>query len=166
MESQGAFAAHPGDKAINGAIRASLWGLLLTPPTAVVPQPAAAPAGPTAPNLAGAWVGSLTHEGETTPLALEFELGVDGKITLKATIPAVHLARQPIAREALQIQGNQVRVGPFTFQHDQAAGTLSGVMPEGLVPVYRIPFTLRRVPTVDLQVPPEPTARPWPGIAW
>jgi len=147
------------------AMRASLFGLWLAAPAAVVAQPAAAPAGPTAVDLAGAWAGSLTHEEETTPLALELEPAADGKMIIKATIPAVRLTRQPIAREALQVQGQEVRVGPFTFRFDQAAGTLSGVMPEGLVPVYRIPFVLRRAVSAALPVPPGPRA-PLVQPAW
>ena len=36
-------------------------------------------------ELAGVWAGTLTHAGETVPLALELEPGTDGKVLLTAT---------------------------------------------------------------------------------
>ena len=113
---------------------------------------------PTAADLAGAWAGTMTHEGESQPIALEFEPGDEGKVLIKATIPVFHLARAPLGSPKLEIQGNELRLGPFSFTYDASANTLSGVMPAGLVPVYRVPMTLRRVERVDVPVRPEPTA--------
>ena len=77
---------------------------------------------------------------------------------IKATIPVFHLASTPLGSPKLEIQGNEFRLGPFAFTYDAGAGTLSGVVPAGLVPVYRVPMTLRRVERVEVPVRPEPTA--------
>jgi outer membrane protein assembly factor BamB len=109
-------------------------------------------------EIVGAWEGMLTHEGETQPIGLELEDGGEGKIVLKATIPVVHLAHVPLAKAVPAIQGSEVQLGPFTLTYDTQAGTLGGTMPEGLVPVYRIPFVLHRVANVQATERPEPTA--------
>jgi outer membrane protein assembly factor BamB len=125
-------------------------------------EPAAAPAA-TAAELAGAWAGTASHEGESTPVALELEPGDDGTILMKASIEAIHLARTPLGRAPLRVQGNEVRLGPFTFVYDAKAETLSGTMPADFVPYYKVPVTLRRVARLDLPVRTElraPVAQP------
>jgi len=106
----------------------------------------------------GAWSGTLSHDGETSAVAFEFEKGGDGKTTLKITLPAMNVAHMPILQEPLELHGSEVKLGPFAFQYDAAARTLSGVMPEALVPVYRMPFTLRHVATLEVPPRPEPMA--------
>jgi outer membrane protein assembly factor BamB len=135
---------------------AILLTLTALPPTAVVG--AEEGAAPSAADLAGAWSGTMSHGGEIQPLGLELEPGADGKLLIKVSIPAVRLVSQPIASAPLQVQGNEVRLGPLTFTYDGKARTLSGVMPEAFVPVYRIPFTLHRVERVDFPARPEPKA--------
>ncbi len=103
-------------------------------------------------ELAGVWEGTLTHAGETEPLALELEPGTDGKVTLRMSVPVAHLDRAPIGRVVPVVQGDEVRLGPFVLRYDREAKTLSGVAPKDLVPVYEIPLTLRRVERFD--VPP------------
>lgn len=113
-----------------------------------------APAPPTAPALAGAWQGAVTRDGESTPFALELLPEADGKVLVRATIPSVHVVGQPLGRVAPKIEGDRVTLGPFAFRHDAASGTLTGVLPAGLAPVYELPLTLRRVERID--VPPRP----------
>ncbi len=120
-------------------------------------QPAAAKALDPA-ELLGAWSGSLTHDGETAAFALELEPAADGAVLLKATVPSVHLAHTPLAQAKPEIQGEEVKLGPFAFRYDRAARTISGTMPEGFVPVYRMPFVLNRVEKVDAPARPEPDA--------
>jgi outer membrane protein assembly factor BamB len=59
---------------------------------------------------------------------------------------------------ATSVQDREVRLGPFSLTYDRAAGTLSGTMPAELAPVYKVPFTLRRIERLDLPVRPEPSA--------
>jgi outer membrane protein assembly factor BamB len=121
----------------------------------VAGQPTPAP--PTAATLAGAWSGTITHEGESTAFALELVAEAEGKLLVKATIPSMHLAGQAFGSFPPKVEGETVTLGPFSFRHDAASGTLSGVVPEGLAPVYRIPLVLRRVERI------EAPARPAPG---
>jgi len=140
-------------------------GLMLAPIvialSAAAPQAASsAPASGasfTSGDLAGAWAGTLTHEGETTRVGFEFEPSPDGQVLIKATIPVVHLAGATLGRAPLQVEGAEVHLGPLGFTYDAAAGTLTGTMPEGLVPVYRIPVVLHRL---DRPSPAAPRPRP------
>ena len=120
------------------------------------PQPAS---GPAAAELAGAWSGEVEHEGETTPFALELEPGADGKVLLKATVPTAHLVHAPLGRVPFQAEGRKVQLGPFAFDYDSAVRTLTGVVPDGFAPVYRLPLVLKRAERV------ETPARPAPGGA-
>jgi outer membrane protein assembly factor BamB len=54
----------------------------------------------------------------------------------------------------LVAENDSVRLGPFRFAYDPSAGTLAGLMPRGLVPVYSMPIRLRRVDRFD--APPRP----------
>jgi len=101
-------------------------------------------------EIAGVWAGTLTHAGETEPLALELEPGADGKVLLRMSVPVAHLDRAPIGRVAAEIRGHEVRLGPFVLQYDREAKTLSGVAPKDLVPLYEIPLTLRRVERLEV----------------
>jgi len=134
---------------VRAALLASLLFALLQPSPEPAPSPLPA-------ELAGAWSGTVTHDGETTPFALELEPGADGKVLLKASVPAAHLVRTPLGRVAPQVQGREVRLGPFALTYDPAAKTLTGDVPEGFAPVYKLPMLLRRVEQVEMEPRPEP----------
>jgi outer membrane protein assembly factor BamB len=119
----------------------------------------------TAKDLAGTWAGTLTHDGETEPIALDLVPAADGKVTLKATIPITHVVQAGFGTAEMTIEGNQAKLGPFVFTYDAAAGTLSGNVPAGLAPVYDLAFTLKRVDHFDVPPRPEPTA-PLVRPAW
>jgi len=143
---------------MNARTRASLLVMVAAVASSVPAEEHPAISSPTVADLAGAWVGSMSHDGEDQPLGLELEPGTDGKVLVKLSIPAVRLASQPIGSAPLQIQGNEVRFGPLSFTYDGKERTLSGVMPEVFVPVYRIPFTLHRVTQIEFPRRPEPDA--------
>jgi len=130
-------------------------------------------------DLAGAWAGTISHAGQSVPFALELEPDAEGKVLLRATLPAMHLARVPVDKPKLEISGDVAKAGPFTFRLDRAAGTLSGTMPASLLPVYEAPFVLRRVEKVEVAARAEieaPLAQPawsfdagsplWPGATF
>ena len=106
-------------------------------------------------EIAGIWAGTLSHAGETEPMALEVEPGTDGKVLIRMSVPVAHLDRAPIGRVSPVFQGNEVRLGPFVLLYDRAAKTLSGVAPRDLVPLYEIPLRLRRVERFDVPARPE-----------
>lgn len=150
--------------------------LLLVLATPVVAADTAAPA---ADFLLGAWAGTLSHDGETQPLALQFERAEGGEISLKATIPAIHCVECPMGRTVPMVQGSKIRFGAFLFTYDAGAGTLAGTVPERLVPVYQVPFSLQRVEAVEFPPRAEPSgpiAKPqwtfeagsplWPGATF
>ncbi len=138
-----------------GAVGFTFVALLGVRLTASTERTAASP--PSAADLAGAWAGTITHEGESTPFGLELSPEADGSVLVKATIPSMHLAGQPFGRFPLKTEGDRVTFGPFELRYDAAARTLSGVVPEGLAPVYRIPLLLRRVPRLEAPPRSEPT---------
>jgi outer membrane protein assembly factor BamB len=109
-------------------------------------------------ELVGAWAGTLTHAGESEPFALELEAGEEGTLVLTLTVPALHLARYPLGAVKPRVEEREVELGPFTFTWDADAETLSGTMPEALVPAHEIPVTLRRVERVEAPPRPEPSA--------
>ncbi len=113
---------------------------------------------PTATHILGAWSGFMVHEGEEQLLALELEPAEEGKVSLRLTIPAMNMVRLPMGSADPTIDGNEVTLGPFVFTYDEAAQTLNGTVPRGLVPVYEIPFTLNRVEAVEAPSRPEPSA--------
>ncbi len=140
--------------------------VLLLPLSAAGFQVTHAPAAPPAPapaaaELAGAWAGTVEHEGEVASFALELEPDADGKLLLKATVPAAHLVHAPLGKVPLVVAGNKVTLGPFAFDYDPKAKTLTGVVPAGFAPVYALPLRLRRVERVETPARPEPggTAR-------
>ena len=75
-------------------------------------------------ELAGAWWGTVAHDGETTPIGLEIEPGDDDKALLKLSSPIIHVRHAPLGRGALRVEGDSVKVGPFAFTYDRAARTL------------------------------------------
>ena len=56
-------------------------------------------------DLAGAWIGTLSHEGESESFALELEPGDDGKLGIWATIPVVHVIYGALGRVPLKFDG-------------------------------------------------------------
>jgi outer membrane protein assembly factor BamB len=108
-------------------------------------------------DLAGTWVATATHAGESRALALEFAASENGEIVVKLSSPAIHVWGVPVAKAT--VEGRQVKVGSFiTLDYDRAAGTLSGVVPAALVPVYELPVVFRRA-ALERAARPELTAR-------
>jgi outer membrane protein assembly factor BamB len=116
-------------------------------------------------EILGAWAGTLTHDGEEQPLALELEAAEGSQVALRLTVPAMHMSRLPIASVEPQLEGRRVTLGPFVFTHDPEADTLSGTMPADLVPVYEVPVSLHRVDAVEALDRPGATA-PLAEPAW
>ena len=103
----------------------------------------------TAADLLGAWVGSATHRGESAPLAIELKPAEDGKLAVEMSIPAIHWVSRSVGVMPVEIEGDDVTIGPFAFVLDRGAGTLSGILPAALVPVHQVPVTLRRTERID-----------------
>lgn len=120
---------------------------------------------PTMDDLSGSWSGTMTHDGESQPLALEVEPAEAGQVSLRLSLPVIHLTRQRLGTLEPQIEGNEVTLGPFAFVYDRESGTLSGTLPAAFVPVHEIPILLRHVERVEVPARPEPSA-PLVEPAW
>ena len=81
---------------------------------------------------------------------------------LKATVPIAHLASAPLGQVPLSVEGSKVTLGPFAFDYDAATKTLTGVVPEGFAPVYRLPLVLRKVDRIEAPAGPS-QGEPWPS---
>ena len=135
-----------------------LWTILLVAAAAAALWGEETATRPAAIDILGAWSGFMVHEGEEQLLALELEPAEEGKVSLRLTIPAMNMVRMPMGSAEPTIDGHEITLGPFVFTHDEAAQTLKGTVPSGLVPVYEIPFTLHRVEAVEAPSRPEPSA--------
>ncbi len=119
----------------------------------------APPAVPSVAELAGVWSATLEHAGETREFGLEIEPAAEGKAALRLTIPSMHAERMPIGTVPIETKDGAVVLGPFRFRWDPSARTLTGQVPDALVPVYAIPIVLRRVERLDVPARPEPAGR-------
>src|SRR6187397_1612834 len=91
-------------------------------------------------ELVGTWIGSMEHDGKTTPLALEFEKrGDDVRGVL--VVPAF---RGQFPLGVTRLAGNKIETQALTFDFDPGAGIISVTLPEGIVPRYRPRMTFRR----------------------
>ena len=104
-------------------------------------------------DLIGTWAGEASYNNQTTPLILEFERQENDTISTLITIPALHLAHYPLGGEPFRAEGNMIYFSLFTFTFDRASGTLQSILPVDLVPLYQIPFTIRRVEKADFPLP-------------
>jgi outer membrane protein assembly factor BamB len=136
------------------------FALLLVPAAAAQAPMEVSAATSSSAEFLGAWSGQITHDGDSVAFAVEIEPAPDGQLALKVTLPALHVARAPFGTAKPELAGAELRLGPFRFVLDREAGTLSGTIPEGLAPVYRLPFVLRRVPKIEETQRAQPAAPP------
>jgi outer membrane protein assembly factor BamB len=122
-------------------------------------------------DLPGTWSGMAVHDGDSTLIALQLEAAGEGRTRIKASIPAIFIDRVTIDEVNAVVRGDSVFLGAFRFVHHPEDGSLRGVVPAGLLPVYTVPLTLRRaaapppVPLPDLDVSTPPTAWTFRGEA-
>ncbi len=106
----------------------------------------------TADTLIGTWSGVATHDGETSPVIVEFTRPPDGDMVAAASLPAIH-ARLGLGK--VRLAAGRVDAGPITFDYDAPAQALIARLPEALVPKYDVQVRLRRSPLP----PPAPVRR-------
>ena len=102
-------------------------------------------------EVTGAWRGTVTHEGETREVIVEFVRRGEKVVTLFST-PSIHAWRFPYA--LAERAGNRITAGGMVFELDPAAGTLTTTLAPDLVPKYAMRVTLHRTGAVV------PTERP------
>lgn len=116
------------------------------------PSAAGAPAPDAVADLAGTWSGDLAHAGLQTRIWLQIAPGADGRLAAKLHVPVIHVYDVPLGPVALD--GDTLKMQLLTFAVDRAAGTLHTEMPGEVIPVHRMPVTLRRAPGFERPVRP------------
>jgi outer membrane protein assembly factor BamB len=143
----------------------ALLAMVLTLAPAFMAVPGGAPTphaagdggtGPSPAEVAGSWVGTTSHDGETSPVLLELQVAAGGEIQARWSTPAIHLWGLPVGKATLG--DHEVRIGPMALAYDRAAGTLKGTLPDAFAPVYHLPVTFRRG-NFARPSRPEPAAR-------
>jgi outer membrane protein assembly factor BamB len=115
--------------------------------------------------LVGTWAGTVEHGGESQTIAFGLAPGHGDQMEVYLSFPVAHLDRVPFGSGRPVADGDSVRVGTFRFAMDRARGEITGLLPAGLVPYYRIPFRLKRVDRFD--VPPrDPLTIEEPSPSW
>ncbi len=135
------------------ALAALLWLSGCSSPRVAATQPDAAPSRD---ELAGTWVGQVSHAGESSTLVLRMEKSAE-ELQCRWSTPAIDLWDLPIG--PARVQGSEVRAGPVALVYDRAAQTLSGAIPPALVPVYPMRVEFHRSPPVSRMERREPAAR-------
>ena len=100
----------------------------------------AAPSPPAIDAVLGAWEGVAQHQGETSPVIVEFVRRNDVVWTV-FSFPAIHAWRFPLGHA--EMSGTTIRVGPAAFEYDAASRQIITTLPAELVPKYALRVTLR-----------------------
>lgn len=96
-------------------------------------------------DLAGAWRGTVMHEGETREVIVEFARQGDRMLTFLST-PSLDVWKMPYA--VAERSGNRVTAGGAVFAFDPSADTLTTTLPPDIVPKYPLRVTLHRAGAV------------------
>ncbi len=115
-------------------------------------------------DIEGWWSAEPSFGGETSRVVLHF-VEDKGKQTVRLSLLAIGGYEVPVA--TVKLAGDTLDMEPFPFplRYDRAKGTLSGVLPEAAVPLYRIPVEFRRIEPLARPALPTWTAAP-PRLKW
>jgi len=98
-------------------------------------------------ELLGAWAADLEHNGQRGRFGVDFVGRDNGAVIAQISMPQLDVWSLPAW--PVTMEGNDVIMGTTKLFYDSAAGTLAGVMPDGLVPVHRIPLVLQRIDSIE-----------------
>src|SRR6267143_1645526 len=102
---------------------------------------------PSQEDLAGTWVARPSHQGESSVLALDLERSGAAGLLARWSTPALDIWDLPLG--PAKVHENGIQVGPLALTYDRSVQTLSGILPDALVPVYAIPAVFRRSPPLQ-----------------
>jgi len=123
---------------------------------------AAEPRGaPSQEDLAGTWVARPSHQGESSVVALELERSGADSFLVRWSAPATDVWDLPLGPARIHESG--IQVGPLALTYDRSAQTLSGILPDAIVPVYAIPVVFHRSPPLlrtERRAPDAPVVQP------
>jgi len=118
-------------------------------------------AAPSQEDLAGTWVARPSHQGESSVLALDLERSGAAGLLARWSTPALDIWDLPLG--PAKVHENGIQVGPLALTYDRSAQTLSGILPDALVPVYAIPAVFHRSPPLqrtERRAPGAPVVQP------
>lgn len=115
-------------------------------------------------DLEGWWSAQASHAGGQTEIAVHFT-EENGKNNVRLTIPVFGFGESPFGE--FEIAGEQVTLKAlkFSLTYDPTRQLLTGITPEEIVPVYRIPLEFRRVEPRPAPTPPK-WNYPRPAQVW
>jgi len=105
-------------------------------------------------DLEGWWSAQASHAGDQTEIAIHFT-EENGKHNVRLTIPVIGFWESPFGE--FEIAGEQVTLKAlkFSLTYDPTRQLLTGITPEEIVPVYRIPLEFRRAEPRPAPTPPK-----------
>jgi outer membrane protein assembly factor BamB len=103
-------------------------------------------------DVVGWWSAEPQYGGDSSRVVLHF-LEDNGKQAVRISLLGIGGYEVPIGTVAIDGMTLDMKPYPFPLRFDPKAGTLSGVMAEEAVPVYKIPVEFHRI---------EPLAKPAP----
>lgn len=116
-----------------------------------------------APPITGWWRAPLSHDGETQDIWLHIQ-DRDGKLIASFSNPEIGIDEAPLSRVADAAQSVDLTSIGWTLRKE-SDGTLSGVVPDALVPVYAMPARFSRSTAPARAASPIPLEAP-PVAVW
>lgn len=101
-------------------------------------------------GLGGWWIADAERGGRTGRIALRFDLAADGGRTAAISLPTIDA--WDVATLPVRDDGSRVVVGPWGLDR-QPDGTLTGSLPDWLVPVYDVPVRFHAVERLERPAP-------------
>lgn len=115
-------------------------------------------------DIEGWWIAEPTYAGESAPVVLQF-LKQEDKQTMRLSLPAI--GGYDMNAGNITVRGVQVTTDALEFPltYDASEGTLTGDLPEAIVPVHKIPAKFKRTGPVAKPAPRE-WNQPRPTVKW
>lgn len=113
--------------------------------------------------VTGWWRASLSHDGESQDIWLHFQ-DRGGKLIASFSNPQIGIDDTPLSRVTITPQAVELSSIGWSLHRD-ADGTLSGTIPEALVPVYVLRARFERSQAPRHIAPPQPVT-PAPKPEW
>jgi outer membrane protein assembly factor BamB len=115
-------------------------------------------------DVVGWWSADPSYGGESSRVVLHF-LQEEGKQAVRLSLLDIGGYDNPIGTVTVSGDTLDMQPYPFPLRYDASKGTLSGVLPEAAVPVYKIPIEFRRIEPMTKPAPPTWTY-PKPNVKW
>ena len=115
-------------------------------------------------DVVGWWSAEPQYGGDSSRVVLHF-LEDDSKQAVRISLLGIGGYEVPIGTVAIDGMTLDMKPYPFPLRFDPHSGTLSGVLAEEAVPVYKIPVEFRRIEPLAKPAPPT-WDFPRPHVRW